>query len=74
MRCHMADEADIADDIISKQLAERLEVMRLNMTGKSGSKMCKECGESIPEARRKLGFHLCIECAEEAERRDSLFA
>lgn len=41
---------------------------------KIGAKTCKECEEKIPEARCKLGFNLCVACAEELERRKSLFA
>lgn len=70
----MADEADIANDYINNEVSRALSKIRQSSGEKSGSKVCKDCGEKIPDARRKLGFHLCIECAEESERRKSLFA
>lgn len=35
---------------------------------------CEECGNEIPEARRKAlpGVKTCIECAREAERKEKL--
>jgi len=74
----MADEADIANDYIDREVLHALDKMRQNPTAqlgpKMGSKVCRECGENIPDGRRKLGFQLCIECAEETERRKSMFA
>jgi phage/conjugal plasmid C-4 type zinc finger TraR family protein len=71
----MADEVDIANDLMAKQVLEALGKIRdSNAAQKLGSKICAECGEKIPDARRKLGFQLCVVCAEEAERRSSLFA
>jgi RNA polymerase-binding transcription factor DksA len=70
----MADEADVANDYINNQISQALDSIRQNMTKKPGTKTCTECGEAIPEARRLLGFRLCIQCAEETERRKSLFA
>lgn len=70
----MADEADIANDFINAQLSRALDQLRQNnSTVKKENKICEECGEKIPVARRKLGFGLCIECAEQAERRGSLY-
>ncbi len=70
----MADEADIANDLIANEVLGALRKMRQNTEVKMGPKECIECGESIPQERRSLGFKLCIECAEESERRKSLFA
>jgi len=73
----MADEADIALAAIGDQISHALRKIQqnqINVNGKIGSKTCMECGEKIPDPRRKLGFKLCIECAEEKERRKSLFA
>jgi RNA polymerase-binding transcription factor DksA len=33
-----------------------------------------ECGDDIPLGRMKLGFKLCVPCAEEIERKKHLFA
>ena len=69
----MADPADVANDHIDFEFSRVLKARR-DATQTMGSKMCKECGEQMPEARRNLGFQLCIECAEDAERRKALFA
>jgi len=72
----MADEADIASDFIVNEISRALGKMRQNQDqpGLMGPKICVECGEKIPDLRRKLGFKLCIECVEEIERRKALFA
>jgi len=70
----MADEADVASNYIDRQVSDALEKIRRAATMTPGAKICKECGEAIPAARRKLGFQLCVECAEENERRNSQFA
>ncbi len=70
----MADDADVANAYIDSEVSRALHKMRQNTAVKVGSKECSECGETVPEVRRKLGFHLCVECAEETERRKSLFA
>lgn len=69
----MADDADIANDLMARQVLDALKARQSHMP-KIGSKTCVECSEKIPDARRKLGFQLCVECAEENERRSSLFA
>ncbi len=71
----MADEADIASEYIEHAMSRTLNNIRQNsVTLKAGAKACTECGEKIPDIRRKLGFQLCVECAAEAERLQSLFA
>ncbi|MHB1948052.1 MAG: TraR/DksA C4-type zinc finger protein [Gammaproteobacteria bacterium] len=70
----MADEADIANEAMTLSISRALDKMRQESAGKPGPRHCKECGENIPEPRRKLGFKLCIECAEEFERRQSQYA
>lgn len=71
--CYMADEADIANEYLTRAISDALDKRLQNNTPKMGAKVCKECGEAIPVARRQLGFALCVECAEESERRNSLF-
>jgi len=34
-----------------------------------GPAVCGECGEPMPDNRRRLGSHLCGECKEDLERR-----
>ena len=70
----MADEADIANELIANEMLSALTKMRQNADIKMGPKECMECGEDIPNERRRLGFNLCVECASEFERRQSLFA
>jgi RNA polymerase-binding transcription factor DksA len=70
----MADEADIANDYNDLMVSRALSKMRQESGVKAGPKECNECEETMPEARRKLGFKLCVQCAEESERRNSLFA
>jgi RNA polymerase-binding transcription factor DksA len=72
----MADEADIANDFIDSEVTRALAKIRQNQKQPKNpeAKICEECGEKIPDPRLKLGFVLCIECAKEMERRESLFA
>lgn len=71
----MADEIDLANDLIDIEVSRALGKLRQHTSqGAVGSKICVECGDTIPEGRRKLGFKLCIPCAEESERRKQLFA
>lgn len=71
----MADEGDIANYLVEVELSRALEKLRQN-AGKEivGAKTCMECGDDIPVGRQKLGFKLCVPCAEETERRKELFA
>ncbi|RDI40186.1 TraR/DksA C4-type zinc finger protein [Aquicella lusitana] len=71
----MADEIDLANDLIDNEVSRALSKMRQNTSsGAMGSKFCLECGDDIPEGRQLLGFKLCVPCAEESERKKSLFA
>lgn len=70
----MADEADMANDLIANEVLSALNRMRQNTEVKMGPKECVECGEDVPTERRRLGFKLCIECAKETERHKSQFA
>lgn len=69
----MADEVDLANDFMDVQVSRALRLRQV-APQKPGAHHCKECEEKMPDARRQLGFQLCFECAEEAERRKSLFA
>jgi RNA polymerase-binding transcription factor DksA len=71
----MADEADIANDYHELLISSALNKMvRQKASSKTGPKNCAECEDTIPAARRKLGFELCVQCAQETERRKALFA
>lgn len=71
----MADEIDLATSMIENELSRALSKIRQNAaTGQEGADNCIECGEKMLPERKKLGFQLCVPCAQEAERRKSLFA
>ena len=71
----MADEGDIANYLVEVELSRALDKLRQNAGNLVvGSKTCNECGDDVPDARMKLGFKLCVSCAEEGERRKQLFA
>lgn len=62
----MADIADVAADVIEQNLAHTLQNIRRIETPSLFE--CEECGEQIPEQRRKQGgITLCIGCQTELE-------
>ncbi len=71
----MADEIDIANDLVANEVSRALNKIRQNNAQvHPGAKECMECGEEIPIKRQQLGYHLCVPCAQEIERRKSLFS
>lgn len=71
----MADEIDLANDLIANEVSRALNKIRQNSSiDKEGAEYCIECGEKMPTERRQLGFKLCVPCAQESERRKALFA
>lgn len=71
----MADQIDLANDLIDSEVARALKKLRQNVAQAAlGAKFCIECGEDMPDARQKMGFKFCVPCAEERERRKSLYA
>jgi phage/conjugal plasmid C-4 type zinc finger TraR family protein len=70
----MADDIDIANDLIANEVSRALSRIRQKGQTVEGAKFCEECGDDIPAARRKMGFNLCVPCAQEEERKGSLFA
>ncbi len=71
----MADEIDLANDLIDNEVSRALKKLREQAAiNAEGAKFCIECDEPMPKARQSLGFKLCKPCAEENERRKSLFA
>lgn len=70
----MADDIDIANDMIQNEVSRALSRLRQNGQTAEGAKFCEECGDDIPVARRKMGFSFCVPCAQEKERKGSLFA
>lgn len=70
----MADEIDLANDLIDSEVSRALSKIRQSTSQSVGTKQCIECGDEMPEARRNLGFKFCVPCAAERERREALFA
>lgn len=71
----MADDIDLANDLIDNEVSRALSKIRENTSQQtSGSKHCLECGDTIPPARKKMGFKFCVPCAGEMERKKQLFA
>ena len=70
----MADPIDIANDLMESEIRYALDKRKLASAQAMGSKFCFECGDDMPKVRQKLGFVYCVSCAEERERRGSLFA
>lgn len=60
----MTDIIDRAMEIAAKDIEDRIAARVKPRTGE-GSPDCIECGEAIPEARRKAvqGCDQCIDCA-----------
>ena len=63
-----------SDNAVNEQIQDSIndEIMRARAALPSGESLefCAECGEAIPEARRRAlpGVRLCVECQEEADR------
>lgn len=71
----MADDVDVANSLIENEIAYALRRFKqVPEAGVNGAAHCEECGDDIPAARRKLGFKFCVPCAQEQERKQSLFA
>lgn len=69
----MADDVDIANSLRDIELDWTLNRIR-QQTPSVGSPTCVECGDAIPEERKKLGYKLCVSCAQEMERINRQFA
>lgn len=64
----MADMVDIAQDCIPN-IQKEIDKIQSMFIGESNTE-CEECGEEIPERRRKLGnVKLCVDCANDLEKR-----
>jgi phage/conjugal plasmid C-4 type zinc finger TraR family protein len=63
------DIIDLAQDYIERDLANKLASRPRRSTTESAI-VCEDCGEPIPEARRKAvpGCKRCVECQQEYER------
>lgn len=66
----MADNADIANDLVQDRLDALLAARRAQVVRESAT-WCECCGEDIPQARRLAspGCVTCIDCQSIAEQR-----
>jgi phage/conjugal plasmid C-4 type zinc finger TraR family protein len=66
----MADVIDQADEYTARGLAARIAEIRAGLSETETAIECEDCGEEIPEARRRAvpGCRCCVECQEERER------
>ena len=55
---------------IEDSLSDEIARARRNIRKRPGLELCEECGEPIPEARRKAvpGVRLCIKCQEKWDK------
>ncbi|CAM8247058.1 DksA C4-type domain-containing protein [Citrobacter freundii] len=67
----MADFADDASAVEELQRNAALSAHRINRDAVSAVK-CEECGDRLPEARRKAypGCTMCVDCQADAEKRN----
>lgn len=58
------------NDQIRDSIADEVRRARANLPKGESRGFCEECGEPIPEARRRAlpGVRLCVECQEEVDR------
>lgn len=65
----MADLADLAQELEERERAEA--IARRTRLDRMGSSICHNCGDEIPEERRRAvpGATKCIWCQAEAEGR-----
>lgn len=67
----MADLCDVADSLIEQQLAIALDHHQARRPTGAGALECEDCGDPIPEPRRKAlpGCVTCVDCQGLRERR-----
>lgn len=70
----MADEADLANDYMERDLEAAIAAARGMPSPVESANECSECGELIPSARQIAvpGCQLCAECASTLEMRARL--
>ena len=58
-------------DQIDDTVADAVAAARAHMAAGEGSEFCIECGEPVPEARRRAlpGARTCVECQSARDRR-----
>lgn len=64
----MADEVDVANDLVNSSVYWALKKMNAHLSPGKGSAICLDCGIDMPKERREWGFKYCVDCATERER------
>lgn len=61
---------------IDDSLADALQFVRANLPQGESAEECEECGEPIPEARRKAmpGVRFCVQCQEILDKQNAFQA
>lgn len=69
---HRLDRHDAVLDQIQDSVNDEVNRARRNVPCGESLLYCEECGEEIPEARRRAipGVRLCIDCQEEADKQN----
>jgi len=68
------------DDAVQQQIDSTIEDAvaraRRDIPGGESLKECEECGDTIPEARRKAipGVRLCVKCQQEKDLHNSTYS
>ena len=70
----MADEIDLANDLIANEISRALKEIRQQSSEAVGTKFCVDCDDDMPIERQKLGFNRCVACASDAERKKLMYA
>ncbi len=67
---------DAVQDQIDATVADAVARARSKQRTGPGLSHCEECGEPIPEARRKAvpGVRLCVTCQSERDREEDVFS
>jgi RNA polymerase-binding transcription factor DksA len=68
----MADDADLAGDLIELASANNILLLRAAVTGK-GQEYCEDCGEGLSPARREAAPWAirCVPCASVYEQKQT---
>lgn len=71
----MADEIDLANELIDNEVSRALSKIRQRTQKMAkGRKNCIECDDLLPVERQDWGYDMCVKCAEDAEKKGSMFA
>lgn len=70
----MADEVDLANELNAKHQAAALAAHRASRPAGPSARFCLECGDEIPEERRRRapGCIRCIDCQIEFEKGEAV--